>query len=85
MEITTGMVVISAAGHDQGQWFVVTDADGRFAYLADGKERRLSAQKKKNLKHIRRTDLTLDVSGLTDKRLRSTLRALSQSIAEESE
>ncbi len=85
MEITVGMVVISAAGHDRGQWFVVKDADGRFAYLADGKERKLSAPKKKNLKHIRKTDKTLDVAALTDKRLRSTLRALSQSIAEESE
>ena len=85
MEITAGMVVISATGHDKGQWFLVTGADGRYAYLADGKERRLSAPKKKNLKHIRMTDKALDASGITDKRLRSTLRALSQSIAEESE
>ena len=85
MEIETGMVVISAAGHDCGQWFVVTDADGRYAYLADGKERRLTAPKKKNLKHIRKTDRTIEVPGLTDKRLRSTLRALSLNIAEESE
>ena len=85
MEITAGMVVISAAGHDRGQWFLVTDADGRYAYLADGKERRLSAPKKKNLKHIRKTDHTLDVTGITDKRLRTALRGLSRSIAEESE
>lgn len=85
MEFTAGMVVISAAGHDSGHWFVVTDADGRFAYLADGKERRLAAPKKKNLKHIRKTDLTLDVTGLTDKRLRTALRGMSRSIAEESE
>lgn len=85
MEITVGMVVISAAGHDCGRCFVVTDADGRYAYLADGKERRLAAPKKKNLKHIRKTDRTIEVLGLTDKRLRSTLRALSLNIAEESE
>lgn len=85
MEITAGMVVISAAGHDSGQWFVVTDADGRYAYLADGKERKLAAPKKKNLKHIRKTDHTLRVNGVTDKWLRTALRGLSQSIAEESE
>ena len=40
MDITTGMVIISAAGHDKGQWFLVTGVDGRYAYLADGKARR---------------------------------------------
>ena len=85
MEITAGMVVISAAGHDNGQWFVVTDADGRYAYLADGKERKLAAPKKKNLKHIRSTGHTLNVDGVTDKWLRNALRELSRSIAEESE
>ena len=85
MEITAGMVVISAAGHDSGQWFVVTDADGRYAYLADGKERKLAAPKKKNLKHVRATTEFLDPAGMTDKRLRTALRVLSKSIAEESE
>ena len=32
MDITTGMVIISAAGHDKGQWFLVTGVDGRYAY-----------------------------------------------------
>lgn len=85
METAAGMVVISTAGHDCGHWFVVTSADSRYAYLADGKERKLAAPKKKNLKHIRKTDRTVEVQGLTDKRLRSTLRVLSLSIAEESE
>ena len=49
MDITTGMVIISAAGHDKGQWFLVTGVDGRYAYLADGKERKLAAPKKKNM------------------------------------
>ena len=49
MDITTGMVIISAAGHDKGQWFLVTGVDGRYAYLADGKERKLAAPKKKNV------------------------------------
>lgn len=85
MEITAGMIIISTAGHDKGQLLLVTGADGRFVYLADGKERRLAAPKKKNLKHVRTTDFALDADGLTDKRLRSALRGLSRSIAEESE
>jgi len=85
MEAAAGMIVISAAGHDKGRLFLVTGADGGFAYLADGKERRLSAPKKKNLKHIRTTDRSVDADGLTDKRLRTLLNTLSRSIAEESE
>lgn len=85
MEITVGIVIISAAGHDKGQWFLVTGVDGRYAYLADGKERKLSAPKKKNLKHIRFTGHSLQADGMTDKRLRTALRGLSRSIAEESE
>lgn len=85
MDITTGMVIISAAGHDKEQWFLVTGIDGRYAYLADGKERKLAAPKKKNLKHVRATGQALSADGMTDKRLRTALRGLSRSIAEESE
>lgn len=85
MEIKAGMIVISTAGHDKTQWFLVTEADGRYARIADGKERKLSAPKKKNLKHIRKTDYTLKIDGLTDKRLRTYLNGISRSIAEESE
>ena len=67
MEITAGMVVISAAGHDKDHWFLVTDADGRYAYLADGKERRLNAPKKKNLKHVRVTGHALPADGMTSR------------------
>ena len=86
MEVELGTVVISSAGHDANNWFVVTGADGGFAFVADGKERKLASPKKKNLKHIRATSNVIDLEGLTDKKLRSALRALSaQSIAEESE
>lgn len=47
MDITTGMVIISAAGHDKGQWFLVTGVDGRYAYLADGKERSSPPRKRR--------------------------------------
>ena len=86
MEVTLGTVVISSAGRDCGKWMVVTGADGGFVFVADGKERKLAAPKKKNVKHVRKTRYAIEQEGLTDKKLRSTLRALSaQSIAEESE
>lgn len=86
MEFVSGMVVISSAGHDSGSWFAVTGADERYVYIADGKERKLAKPKRKNKKHIRKTDLTVDIAAMTDKGLRRALNALSkQSIAEESE
>ena len=86
MEFVSGMVVISSAGHDSGQWFVVTGADERYVYIADGKERKLAAPKRKNYKHIRKTAVTVDITDITDRKLRRTLNVLSkQSIAEESE
>lgn len=85
MDITAGMIIISTAGHDKGQLLLVTGADGSFVYIADGKERRLAAPKKKNLKHVRPTAEFIDPATATDKRLRTALRGLSQSIAEESE
>ncbi len=86
MEFTSGMVVISSAGHDGGNWFVVTGADERYVYIADGKERKLASPKRKNPRHIRKTGITVDITEMTDKGLRRALNALrKQSIAEESE
>ncbi len=85
MDIKAGTVIISTSGHDKGRLLLVTGAEGRFVYLADGKERRLAAPKKKNLKHVRPTAGFIDPGSLTDKRLRTTLRGLGRSIAEESE
>ena len=86
MEYISGMVVISSAGHDGGGWFVVTGADGRYVYIADGKERKLATPKRKNPRHIRKTEILLDISTMTDKGLRRALNALrKQSITEESE
>ena len=77
MEIKAGRVVISSAGHDSGRRMVVTGADGGFVFVADGKERKLDSPKKKNIKHVRATSRSIELEGMTDKRLRQTLRALS--------
>ena len=70
MEATLGMIVKSAAGHDKGNFLVITAIDGGFAFLADGKERKLDSPKKKRMKHLRFTSTVIDIDGLTDKGLR---------------
>ena len=83
MEIKLGSVVISSAGHDQGRWMLVVGADGGFVYVADGKERKLDSPKKKNIKHVRKTLSTIELEGLTDKKLRQMLRNYSQGVRHE--
>lgn len=73
--IKVGSIVISSAGHDCGRAMVVLAAEGSVVCVADGKERKISSPKKKNIKHVRPTHGFLDLSGITDKKLRQTLRA----------
>lgn len=85
MDIRCGSVVISSAGHDKGRPMVVTGADSGYVFVADGKERRLDSPKKKNIKHVRATHKLIELEGLTDKKLRQTLRAFAINTLQESE
>ncbi|MCH5204777.1 MAG: KOW domain-containing RNA-binding protein [Oscillospiraceae bacterium] len=76
MDIKAGSVVLSLAGHDKGRAMVVTKVDGGNVFVADGKERRLDKPKKKNRKHVRITHYAIELTELTDKRLRRTLREM---------
>ena len=76
MKLAKGSVVIADAGRDSGGFFVVTDTDGSFCYIADGKSRKLDKPKRKNIKHIRPTDSMIDLNDITDKKLRTVLRQL---------
>ena len=51
-----GDVVISIFGHDEGEWYIVKDINEYFIYLIDGKNKPLEKPKKKNLKHIAKTN-----------------------------
>ena len=54
MEITKHKIVLSVAGHDKGRLFYVKDiTEDGFLLLADGKERKLDAPKRKRLRHVR--------------------------------
>ena len=69
MEAKIGMIVRSAAGHDRGNFLVITAVEGDFAFIADGKERKLEKPKKKRLKHLKLTNTVIDTDNLTDKGL----------------
>jgi hypothetical protein len=50
---TNAEIVLSLAGHDKGRCFFVCKTEGDFVWLADGKERKLDAPKRKRRKHVR--------------------------------
>ena len=47
-------VVVSTAGHDQGEIFYVISTDDQFLYLANGKDRTLDKPKHKKRKHVQK-------------------------------
>lgn len=76
MNVKKGLVVKAAAGRDKDAYFAVLDADEKFAYIADGKSRRLEHPKRKNVKHLKPTAKVLCLDGITDKKLRKALSEL---------
>ena len=47
-------VVVSTAGHDQGELFYVISTDDTYLYLANGKDRSLDKPKRKKRKHVQK-------------------------------
>ena len=62
MQIKQGSVVKSIAGHDSDRFYVVVRLEGDFAYIADGKVRKLESPKKKRLKHLAPTKSEVDLN-----------------------
>ena len=60
MEIGIGSVVISKAGRDKGDNFIVLSLNGEFAMLANGDLRKVDKPKKKKLKHLQKTNYVSD-------------------------
>ena len=52
-KINPGDVVVSTAGRDKDNIFLVVEVKDKFVYLADGKVRKVQNQKKKSAKHIK--------------------------------
>lgn len=74
MKLLKGSVVRAEAGRDGGGYFAVINADEKYCFIADGKSRKLTHPKRKNIKHIRITDSMIDLNDITDKKLRNTLK-----------
>ena len=54
-DVKVGQLVISKAGRDKGEYFLVAEATERYVYLVNGKSRRVDQPKKKKIKHIQPT------------------------------
>ncbi len=73
MIITVGSVVRAKAGRDKDMFFVVVKTEEGFAYIADGKRRKIEAPKKKNLIHLQATNTVAADSMETNRKLRKFL------------
>lgn len=58
----TGSAVVSTAGGDKGKTYIVIGFDEKgYALVSDGKRHSLTAPKKKNVKHLSDTGLSVTV------------------------
>ena len=74
MMLTVGTVVKAKAGRDKDGFFVVVKIDEGFAYICDGKRRRIENPKKKNVIHLHATNTVAD-SMDTNRKIRQFLSA----------
>lgn len=74
MELCKGDLVLCNAGREKDRLMCVTAFDEKYVYVCDGKERKLNNPKRKNLKHIIKTDKKLSEEMFsTDRALRKAL------------
>ena len=74
MEFCKGELVMCIAGREKDRLMCVAEFDGKYVYICDGKERKLGSPKRKNPKHVIKTDKKLsDNMFLTDRALRKAL------------
>lgn len=73
MKVENGIVVKATAGRDKGSYYVITKMKENYVFIADGKRRKISLPKRKNLKHVRFTENVIELNDMTDKKLRNVL------------
>lgn len=87
-----GDLVLSKAGRDGGEIFLVVDVDGGFVKIVDGKIRKVSNPKKKKIKHLEKfldggsVDLAIKIKGeqpVSNERVRKAIRLAKQKIQED--
>ena len=50
--LSPGDIVISTAGREKDNYFVVVDVQDNFAFICDGKSRKIDKPKMKKIKHL---------------------------------
>ncbi len=65
MEITKGCVVKSVSGRDANRFYLVVQQEDGFVWIADGKVRPLERPKKKNPRHLCKTNTQVAVEEIT--------------------
>jgi len=65
MEIKKGCVVKSVSGRDAERFYLAVKVEGGSVWIADGKIRPLEKPKRKNPKHLRRTNLQVRAEDFT--------------------
>ena len=74
MEFCRGDLVVCTAGREKEKLMCVIAFDEKYVYVCDGKERKLENPKRKNPKHITKTDKHFtDSMFSTDRALRKAL------------
>ncbi len=74
MKFCKGELVVCNAGREKDRLLCVKDFDEKYVYLCDGKERKLVSPKRKNPKHVAKTEKILSVKDMsTDRALRKAL------------
>ena len=69
-----GQVVLSKAGKDSGSFYAIIAEEGDFAYIADGRLRKVDKPKRKRIKHLAPTKTVLKPEDFeTDPKLRAAL------------
>ena len=72
--LETGRVVKSIAGRDCGYLLAVLSQENNYVFVCDGKERPLENPKKKNLKHLIKTNVVLTTEDMeSNRKLRKAL------------
>lgn len=57
-----GLLAVSKAGHDKGEFYIIIKEEKDFVYLSDGIGKTVSLPKKKNKKHIQLVKNGLDTA-----------------------
>lgn len=78
MGLEKGMIVKSLSGHDKDRFYLVVKVEGRYAWIADGKRRKVEKPKKKNSIHLQRTLEICEMNMVTNRSVRTLLKNCKQ-------